>query len=281
MSTIDCGIEAQKQELLTQLTRIAYLAGKRILTFDAMAVEKHTKKDNTIVTRADIEAEKIICAELESLLPDYPIIAEENTSGGNLAVTQQSQLTNFFLIDPLDGTRGYLSGQKEYTVNIALLHQLKPYMGVIYAPALDLAYSGIYDAKNNISLVIKEQNNATQVTVLEELKTDKKSRIAIASALHSDSQTGHFLHEHNIKQEFSMGSSLKFCYIADGRADIYPRLGRVMEWDTAAGHAILQAVGGRVISPLTQEELTYGKIEQGFEHKNFIALAPHMQIFTK
>ena len=225
------------------------------------------KGDQSPVTKADIEAEAIILKGLRTAYPNLPIVAEEEAAAGNVP-----EIADYFvLVDPLDGTREFTSRNGAFTVNIALIHDRKPVAGVVHAPALNRTFGGVV-ANNAFELIDGEAKP------IHGRKADYDNIVAVASRSHRDEKTDVFLKKFNIKETISIGSSLKFCLLAAGEADIYPRFGRTMEWDTAAGHAVLSAAGGCV----TNEDGTpflYGKRNQpndtDFANPAFIAHA-HM-----
>ena len=212
------------------------------------------KLDNSPVTLADTAANDYIVAELAKYFPDIPVVSEEGAHDRHGADT-------FFLVDPLDGTSGFVKGRGDFTVNIGLVEKFEAKLGVIYIPVSDEMYYA--DGK-------KAWRNG------EEIKCRKMPHdgvLVLASKNHRDAETNHFIENLRVKypnlQEVAASSSLKFCRIAEGKADIYPRYGRTMEWDTAAGQAILQSAGGSVVTP-EGEPFHYGK-NQIFENGAFIA----------
>lgn len=210
------------------------------------------KDDKSPVTNADIEANHLIIEALTKLAPHIPIIAEEDDSAKSI-----NRHSLFWLVDPLDGTRAFVAGEPEFTVNIGLIENNAPVLGVIYSPADDLLYHGAAGAgafKQGKPIGVREKPH-DGVTV-------------VRSKSHPSKRTEEFLQTLKIKELIAGSSSVKFCQVAEGSADIYPRFGRTMEWDTAAGHAILNAAGGYVVTD-TGEPLTYGKAN--FENPAFIA----------
>lgn len=193
------------------------------------------KSDGSPVTKADKAAEKIILEGIKSHAPDIAIVSEENPSSHNL---QASDI--FFLVDPLDGTKEFLKrdGKGAFTVNIALIENNTPTMGIIYAPALDRMF---YGAQNFGAFENDKPIGACTVP--------REKRIAVASQSHRDENTDRWLKENDIKKTVSIGSSLKFALLACGEAHVYPRFSPTMEWDTAAGDAILRAAGGMMFNP--------------------------------
>ena len=212
------------------------------------------KDDGSPVTEADKAAEVIILAGLNKHAPDIPVISEENPDSHLVPAPDR-----FFLVDPLDGTREFLKcdDQGAFTVNIALIEDGEPALGIVYAPALGRMFCG---SKGNGSFEGKKSICTRQVSACD--------TVAVASQSHRDPETNNWLRENNIKETVSIGSSLKFGLLASGEADIYPRFGPTMEWDTAAGDAVLRAAGGMVTNP-DGSPFIYGKA--GYKNGAFIA----------
>lgn len=254
---------------LLKLVEIAHTAGRAIMEIYATDFAVERKADNSVVTLADEQAEKIILQQLANYWPQISVIAEESAAKGHYPETGDQ----FFLVDPLDGTREFLKRNGEFTVNIARIENSSPVAGIIYAPALSQIYcadtsAGAFEGK----LAIGDAPSAVVWSGIRVNSSRLGGPIAVASRSHRDIETERFLARINPQNLIGIGSSLKFCEIAAGRADIYPRFGRTMEWDTAAGHAILSAAGGRVCG-LEGLPLTYGKRDRGFDNPSFIASA--------
>lgn len=248
-------------QLLQYSIEIAREAGALITRIAKRGYTQRSKDDQSPVTEADEEANTFITERLEKLTPNIPIIAEES----KLPIIHDP-LSNdwFWLVDPLDGTREFIAGRDEYTVNLALVYQSFPAFGLICVPALNTVYWGI-----------KERGSYRQIgteapTRIHTRIAPKEGLTVVSSRSHSNKATEKWLQEMKVASSEVAGSSLKFCCLAEGRADVYPRMGRTMEWDTGAGHAILSAAGGRV-ETTAGNPLSYGK--QGFENPNFIAWA--------
>lgn len=218
-----------------------------------------TKDDRSPVTEADKQAEVVILKELGKSFPDIPVISEEAFSGGARPMIGNQ----FFLVDPVDGTKEFISKNGEFTVNIGLIKDGHPIAGVVYAPAKERLFAG------NIENGAFEETGGTHKPISVNDPEDG-GLIAVASRSHRDSKTDEYLNHYNIKDMVAAGSSLKFCLVATGEADIYPRHGRTMEWDTAAGHAVLSAAGGKV-TKLDGSPFLYGKTEDGFANPFFVA----------
>ncbi len=251
----------QDKSLTTLLTTIAHQAGDCIMGHYKKPIDIEKKEDCSPVTQADRQAEDIIASALAALDPDIPLIAEERfttTNGPDHAAP------SFWLVDPLDGTKEFLSHNGEFTVNIALIEDGYPVIGVVYAPALQMTYSGHRD---DGAFVHRANNDPKPIYA----RTPPDQGVSVvASRSHNDEAAmARFLDGRKIAEMKTAGSSLKFCLVACGEADLYPRLGRTMEWDTAAGHAVLLAAGGTVIEAASGQTLTYGK--SGFANPHFVA----------
>jgi 3'(2'), 5'-bisphosphate nucleotidase len=274
------------EDLLTVLKLIAKRAGKEILAYYVAAgegegPEVREKADSTPVTEADEAAEDLILEALAKLTPDIPVVSEEAAAAGHLPDVSGGR---FWLVDPLDGTREFLSRNGEFTVNIALVEDGRPVAGVVHAPALAMTWSGAQGgvgagiggtAEGPAVAEFSETDKPIMAIRVREIPADGVT--VIASRRHgSGDLLDDFLKDYTVKDRVSAGSSLKFCLVASGRADLYPRFGRTMEWDTAAGHAVLLAAGGTVetatggdVATTPGQPLTYGK--PGFENPFFIA----------
>lgn len=247
--------------LLERLVPIIRAAGDVVMQVYATDFCTLSKSDDSPVTEADQRAEALIVPALRELLPGVPVVAEEAVAAGEVPDIGQ----RFWLVDPLDGTKEFINRNGEFTVNIALVENGVPVVGVVLAPALNMLYMGampggafIEDAQGRRPLACR-QPPLEGVTV-------------VASRSHGDVQAlAQFLGERKVAEQRSAGSSLKFCLVASGEADLYPRLGRTMEWDIAAGHAVLMAAGGAVRT-VDGMPLQYGK--PGFDNPHFVAAGP-------
>ncbi len=247
-----------------KLITLAFNAGQEIVRIYNKKVTKKLKSDNSPVTNADLRANRIICNGLKKYFPKVPIVSEE---------LDNSHIKNkkiFWLVDPLDGTKEFLKGNGEFTVNIALIKDKKPVYGLIYMPAKNK----IYYTKNKSSYFAKfdQKGNLKNAKVIGVKK--RKKNVLVFSRSHGLSKEKIIEAKKVVFKKFNAnkiirsGSSIKLCYIADGTANIYPRHGRTMEWDIAAGDAILRYAGGR-IKTLDRKIMKYGK--PGFENTSFIA----------
>ena len=250
-------------EKLDELVKIVHLAGTEIIKIYKKKVTKKYKSDNTPVTNADIRANDIICEGLKLHFPDISIVSEEQVKKGKAA-------KKFWLVDPLDGTKEFLKGNGEFTVNIGLIENKKPIFGIIYMPTKNKLYF-TKDKKSYFSKLSKKG----QLTNIRKIKVKKRNKnIVILSRSHSLANSEIEKAKKMIFQRFNAnkiirsGSSIKLCYIAHGVANVYPRFGTTMEWDTAAGDAILRFAGGR-IRTLDRKILRYGK--RNFKNASFIA----------
>lgn len=254
------------EEFTQDLAKIALSAGRCIMKYYEHGADVTNKADDSPVTEADRAAEKIILSELARLAPGVPILAEESASEGK--IPELGDL--FFLVDPLDGTKEFINKTGEFTVNIALIEKERPVSGVVYAPAINVIYAGragvgAWKANSTVDYRLEQQFPITT------RNTPNKGLTAVASRSHRSAETDAFLDDIDINDFAAAGSSLKFCLIAEGKADIYPRLGRTMEWDTGAGQAILEAAGGCVVIYPGGEQLTYRKESRGYDNPFFIA----------
>ena len=229
-----------RDDLAVRFGNIVSEAGKVIMAVRAADPGTRRKSDGSPVCRADIEAEEFILARLAAILPGVPVIAEELFAPARgVAVPER-----FLLVDPLDGTREFLAGHSDFTVNIALIEAGDPIVGAICVPALDQVYVGGATA---LRANLADTLAADALQVIGTSPVPDAGLRAIASRSHMNPQTEQWLAQCAVAQLQRAGSSLKFCLIARGDADVYPRLATTMEWDTAAGHAILNAAGGCVL----------------------------------
>ena len=223
-------------ELMDKLVPAMYEAGDAIMAIHAKKVTAKYKADGSPVTQADEAAEAILLPALAQFAPDIPVISDENAASHEVAATSL-----FFLVDPIDGTKEFLKkeGGGAFTVNIGLISNGAPVIGLVYAPAFDTLYKGVVGKG-----AMKVHKGVTKALNVRDVPPS--GAVAVASASHRDADTQSWLDTHQITQIKSIGSSLKFCLLADGEADVYPRFGPTMEWDTAAGDGVLRAAGGTV-----------------------------------
>ena len=270
MNEVDC------QGLAGALLPVVLAAGRTQMQYYNAGVAVETKSDDSPVTTADREAEAMILAALARIAPDIPVVAEEAASAGDIPQIG----TRFFLVDPLDGTKEFIHQRGEFTVNIALIDQGQPVFGIVYAPAMAELYVTLGAGKAAAAQIPPDQAQAAADGKLDLdncglmpitcRKMDMNALTAIASRSHGNEETEAFLAKYNIAQRVSAGSSLKFCLLARGDGDVYPRLAPTMEWDTAAGHAVLVAAGGHV-TEVDGATFRYGKAQAGYLNPGFIA----------
>lgn len=247
------------ETLLDPLVEVARRAGAAILDVYATDFDVRHKADRSPVTDADLQAEHIIVAALEALTPDVPIVSEEAASESATPAVGH----RFWLVDPLDGTREFVRRSGEFTVNIALVQDRRPILGLIYAPALQLLYGGSLGSAP--FLEAEGQRRSIQCR-----RAPSDGLAVVTSRSHQDHDAWQaLLAGRAVASHATAGSSLKFGMVAAGQADAYPRTGRTWEWDTAAGHAIVSAAGGRV-TDAAGAELRYGK--PGFLNPAFVAV---------
>ena len=251
-----------------KLADIAWQAGEIVLGHYANeTIASRKKNDQSPVTAADEDAERFILEELAKAAPDVPVIAEEEAARGHFRKIAH----RFFLVDPLDGTKEFLNRNGEFTVNIAEIEGGRPVRGVVYAPAKNRLFIG--DGANGafeIETRPGERPDFAKLKRIEARICAPDGLIAVASRSHRDSKTEEYLAHYPVKDFVTAGSSLKFCLVAAGEADIYPRHGQTMEWDTAAGHAVLEAAGGSVTT-LDGRPFVYGKTGERFANPFFVA----------
>jgi 3'(2'), 5'-bisphosphate nucleotidase len=261
-------------DLLDRLAEAAREAGEAILTVVRRGFEVEAKADASPVTEADRAAELIILAALAKSAPGVPVIAEEEVAAGRIP----NHGDTFFLVDPLDGTKEFVRGGDDYTVNVALIERHRPTLGVVYAPATGRMHGGWTGS----GAWLDEGRGRT--TIATRARADRLT--AVASKSHLNQATIDYLREAAGTCDYvAVGSSLKFCIVAEGQADIYPRASPTSEWDTAAGHAVLLAAGGLVDGPDGQP-LSYGK--RAFLNRGFVAtsgwkpppLQPYLEPFA-
>jgi 3'(2'), 5'-bisphosphate nucleotidase len=252
LRTVDANLSAE-------LTALIVKASAAILAIAPSALQTRLKTDHTPVTAADEAADAVIAEGLARLLPGVAVVSEENVE--RAAVLGET----FVLVDPLDGTKEFVAGRGDYTVNIAIITDGQPIAGFIAAPALGLIFRGVVGrGAERLTL------DAAAPAPIRCRSNPSGALIAAISRSHLDATTCAFLDRLAVGERMSCGSSLKFCRIAEGVADVYPRLSPISEWDIAAGHAIVTAAGGLVIAP-SGEPLRYGRAPQGFKVPGFIA----------
>ncbi len=245
--------------LVNQVRDLAIRAGEEIMEIFNAGFTVETKADKSPVTEADRRAEALITNAIrEEITDSFPIVGEEAVAAGN---TPDVGGGPFWLVDALDGTREFIKRRPEFTVNIALIENTRPVLGVVHAPAFHSSYWGG-------PLGAFAETDGSRPAAISCRRPPAGGLVAFVSKSHKTPEVDEYLKQFTIKKEISIGSSLKFCRLAAGQADIYPRFGRTMEWDTAAAHAVLVAAGGR-LEKLDGAPLAYAK--PGFENPNFVA----------
>jgi 3'(2'), 5'-bisphosphate nucleotidase len=253
-------------ELMPLFRRLALEAGDRIMEiYGRPDFEVRAKGDASPVTEADMAADAVISAGLHAAFPDVPLITEEQAASHALSAR------TFFIVDPLDGTKEFVQRRGDFTVNIAYVQDGVPTHGVVYAPAKERLFYTLPDGH-----AIEETGpfgpEPGPQTALHVSAPDNAALMVVASKSHRDQATDDYISRYAVRDMTSAGSSLKFCLLATGEADLYPRLGRTMEWDTAAGDAVLRGAGGQVVRFDDHQPLAYGK--PGWDNPFFIAFAP-------
>ena len=250
-----------------RLVETAHRAGKAIMAHYGNAPTVERKDDESPVTAADREAEAIILADLADIVPQIPVISEEAASEGSIPEVAE----RFLLVDPLDGTKEFINERTDFTVNIALIEDGVPTFGLIYAPARSALYLTRSRGETAYAKLAPEDSfDPTGLSSVQTRNPDPSGLTAVMSRSHLNAETKAFLEKYTVTDSAQAGSSLKFCVLAEGSADVYPRLARTMEWDTAAGDAILRTAGGTV-QDLNGGPLRYGKADEGFANAGFVA----------
>jgi len=253
------------------MRRLSLEAGDKIMEIygqDDFAVE--AKSDDSPVTAADKAADQIISDGLRAAFPDVMLVTEEQ------AATHSAQGDTFLIVDPLDGTKEFIHRRGDFTVNIAYVEQGVPTRGVVYAPAKNRMFFTQPDGQAVEEAAPFDKDTTGTLTPIRVASCDAGALRVVASKSHRDQATDDYINKYNVDDMKSAGSSLKFCLVATGEADLYPRLGRTMEWDTAAGHAVLNGAGGAVVRFDDHTPLIYGKA--GFANPFFIAHAPDVEL---
>ena len=251
-------------ELLDAVAKITRDAGRVILEVYATDFAVRGKDDASPVTEADERAEQLILPALAALTPGVPVVAEEEVAAGRIPAVGE----RFWLVDPLDGTKEFISRNGEFTVNIALIEQGTPVLGVVFAPALGTT-GRLFAGAAGHGAWVEDETGRRAIRCRE---VPPEGLTVVASRSHGDAAAlDAFLAGRKVASLANAGSSLKLCLVAAGEADLYPRLGRTMEWDIAAGHAVLRAAGGEVTRLDDGQPLRYGK--PGFDNPHFVAAA--------
>ncbi len=257
--------EIDRVALLQGLVEASLEAGRAILKVYHSDFAFHMKADASPVTEADTAAEAIILAALARLAPGVPVVAEEECAAGRIPAVGDA----FFLVDPLDGTKEFVRRGGDFTVNVALVEQGSPTLGVVYAPELGRLFAG--DGSLGVAWSAEMGEAGLGAAMPIHVRTPGAAYVVVASKSHATPAIDAYLEGDAVETRISVGSSLKFCLVAAAEADLYPRPSPTSEWDTAAGHAVLSAAGGRVFGP-DGAPLAYGK--PGFFNPGFVACGP-------
>lgn len=253
--------------MMLTLRRLALEAGDAIMAIYAGGdMDVRAKSDASPVTAADEAADAIISAGLRAAFPDAALVTEEQSA------THDVDARDFFIVDPLDGTKEFVQRRGDFTVNIAWVEAGEPVRGIVYAPAKERLFWTRADGASVEEAGPFDKDRIGALTPLAVRKPDMDALLVVASKSHRDAATDAYIARYAVADMRSAGSSLKFCLVASGEADLYPRLGRTMEWDTAAGHAVLAGAGGQVVRFDDHAPLAYGK--PGFANPFFIARTP-------
>ena len=256
----------RRDAIALQLAQLASDAGRIIMGYRGGRAAIGVKPDNSPVTDADRESEILIRGGLAHVLPGVAMVGEESFDAKNPPTVGQ----RFFLVDPLDGTREFITGRDEFTVNIAYIEDGVPLVGCVYAPALHRIYTAGATALRAELMPGGKIASLDQLRPIHTEPYPEAGLRALMSRSHGDDKTTAYLDTLNVASREACGSSLKFCRIAEGSADVYARLAPTMEWDTAAAHAVLVAAGGSVMA-LDGTPLRYGKAGAGFRNSGFVA----------
>ena len=256
-------LEDSHKKHLKEISCKALKEASKIATTLKNNIQVTYKSESQPVTNADKAADTIVYQGLKQAFPDVAVVTEEKLESHYL------KANNFILVDPLDGTKEFINRTGEFTVNIAYIQNGTPTHGVVYAPAIKRLFSTDQNGKSYETVKLSAKAGQTINKPLRVSAPDANALTVVASKSHINFETKEYIAKYSVSNFKNAGSSLKFCLIANGEADFYPRLARTMEWDTAAGHAILSGAGGYVTNLLTKEPLCYGK--PSFENPFFIA----------
>lgn len=259
------------EQLTIVMRRLALIAGDKIMEiYNSPDFEVKTKSDESPVTEADEAADALISAGLRAAFPDVMLVTEEQ------AESHSAKGDTFLIVDPLDGTKEFIHRRGDFTVNIAYVESGTPTRGVVFAPAKGRMFFTQADGTTVEESGSFDKEVVGEVRAISVTDPDNAALMVVASKSHRDQATDDYINKYGVKDMTSAGSSLKFCLVATGEADLYPRLGRTMEWDTAAGHAVLAGAGGSVVRFHDHSPLTYGKPD--FANPFFIAYAPGVEL---
>lgn len=258
-------------KLTTVMRRLALEAGDCIMEiYNSDDFDVKVKSDDSPVTAADEAADALISAGLRAAFPDVALVTEEQSA------SHSERADTFLIVDPLDGTKEFINRRGDFTVNIAYVENGVPTRGVVYAPARNRMFFTLADGSAVEETGALDKAAMGDVAPIRVASSDNAALMVVASKSHRDQATDDYIGKYSVKDMKSAGSSLKFCLVATGEADLYPRVGRTMEWDTAAGHAVLAGAGGRVVRFDDHSPLIYGK--EGYANPFFIAYAPNVEL---
>ena len=264
-------METDLDLLVSTIRRLAIEAGAAIMEiYERDDFDVSEKADSSPVTEADLAADAIISAGLLKAFPEIPLVTEEQ------AASHKQTLSTFLIVDPLDGTKEFVKRRGDFTVNIAFVQEGIPTHGVVYAPAKERLFWTRADGAAVEEMAPFSGETRGTVRPISVAEPDGSALRVVASKSHRDQATDDYIAKYAVTATKSAGSSLKFCLVATGEADFYPRLGRTMEWDTAAGHAVLSGAGGNVVRADDLSPLRYGKA--GFANPFFLAHAPGFEM---
>lgn len=257
--------------LVSVMRRLALEAGDRIMQiYDSPDFAVKTKSDASPVTEADEAADALISEGLAEAFPQIALVTEEQ------AASHTQSVKTFLIVDPLDGTKEFVQRRGDFTVNIAYVENGVPLRGVVYAPAKGRLFYTLADGRSVEELGAFDKETPGEQKPITVSVPDNRALMVVASKSHRDQATDDYIARYAVADMTSAGSSLKFCLVATGEADLYPRLGRTMEWDTAAGDAVLRGAGGEMVRFDDHSPFTYGK--EGFANPFFIAYAPGVML---
>ena len=247
------------------IIKLAHAAGQKILAIYAQDFDVDYKDDSSPLTQADVASHHCILDGLRELTPNLPVLSEESSEEEKL---NRMSWDTYWLIDPLDGTKEFIKKNGEFTVNIALVNNHQPVFGVVYAPALEVTYwgdksSGAFKVEGQIERAIKVRSRSASCS----------DWIVVGSRSHQSDDFKAFMEDYAEAEIVSMGSSLKLCLVAEGKADLYPRLGLTSEWDTAASQAVVEAAGGQVLAFPEMNPLRCNQDEDSLLNPHFLVCA--------
>ncbi len=256
---------------VTVARRLALQAGDRIMDiYNSDSFDVKVKSDESPVTEADEAADALISAGLRAAFPEVLLVTEEQ------AESHAERADTFMIVDPLDGTKEFIHRRGDFTVNIAYVEKGVPTRGIVYAPAKNRMFYTRSDGQSVEETGPFDPETVGETALIQVSDPDNSALMVVASKSHRDQATDDYISKYAVRDMKSAGSSLKFCLVATGEADLYPRVGRTMEWDTAAGQAVLQGAGGKVVRFDDHTPLLYGK--DGYANSFFIAYAPGVDL---